>query len=502
MNPVVDAPCGALRGFVDAEEIVCYAGVPFAQPPVGDLRWRPPQPYSGWTGVRDAIRFAADPAQGALLQNADPNAPGGAIAAEVVAEMNARKPSEDCLYLNVWVPTSEAVHPVFVWIFGGGFEGGSASPPLFPGAALARDLDAVVVAANYRLGALGYLDVAVIGGSGWEGSVNLGLQDQLAALRWIRENIAAFGGDVSRITLAGQSAGAFSVGTLISLPETRSIVSRAALASGNTGRVFSADASRRLAGDVLGALGIDSVEALMSVDTARLLDVQRSVVARDIGVRNLPGGVAWGPVLDGEVLSRYPTDVLVAGELVDLDLLVGATSNEANVWWRTDPDFIIPGSESDLAAEIGRAGHEDPSALIDSYRVGVGSDLGALRAAFLGDEIYRAPAAALASAHREAGGRAWSYLFADAPFGPEMGAAHSFDMLYLFDVLPAFGIATAHTEAVRRDFVAAWRSFVHGDTLEWPLYAAGHPTTRLFGPGESLIVEPSPNDAPRGPLPR
>ncbi|WP_263972039.1 carboxylesterase family protein, partial [Streptomyces resistomycificus] len=214
---MADTAAGTVRGCARPGGGRLFAGIPFAEPPVGELRFRPPQPPRPWQGVRRADRFAPAPAQGAssLVPGASQES---SFPTFPTAEI--RETSEDCLYLNVWTPTTtaeDAVRPVIVWVYGGGYDAGSAAPPYSDGAALARQTGAVVVTANYRLGALGFLHLADLG-SQWAGSTNLALQDKMTALRWVRENIASFGGDPGNITVAGQSAGAFSIGALLAAP--------------------------------------------------------------------------------------------------------------------------------------------------------------------------------------------------------------------------------------------------------------------------------------------
>ena len=202
------------------------------------LRLRPPQPPEAWTGVRAADVFPPAPAQGST-------ALGGRATMTFASD-------EDCLYLNLFAPALDGARPVIVWIYGGGFEIGTASPPMTDVAALGRATGTVVVAMNYRVGALGWLHLADLGGPDWAGSTNLGLQDQIAALHWVRANIAAFGGDPDNITVAGESAGAFSIGALLAAPAAAGTFHRAILSSGSTERVFAAETAHR---DRLGPAG-------------------------------------------------------------------------------------------------------------------------------------------------------------------------------------------------------------------------------------------------------
>jgi para-nitrobenzyl esterase len=466
---IVETTLGAVRGHALPDGGEVFAGIPFAAPPIGELRFRPPQPPAPWSGVRDGSRFAAAPAQGSPTLVGPTKFP--ALPGFPTGDLGPT--SEDCLYLNVWLPAALAEpRPVIVWIYGGGFESGSAAPPYTDGAALARQTGAVVVAANYRLGALGFLYRPEIG------AVNLGVQDQIAALRWVRDNIAAFGGDPGNVTVAGQSAGAFSIGTLLAVPAADGLFHKAILQSGNASRSFDPAVAADMADDFMAALGIDDAEALRTVAVDQILAKQSTVIDGDIGRRNLPGGRAWGAVVDGEVLPVDSHQAVVAGGAAGIPLLIGVTADEVRLFQVLNGDRFRPADEAALLAEIALAGVTDPAKLLDAYRAHVGTDdLSAIRGAFLTDAIYRVPAAQLAQAQVEAGGRAHQYLFRDEPFGPDLGAFHGADLLHTFDVLALIGADTPDRLAVRDTLVAAFAAFTVTGEPGWAIYDA----VREFG---------------------
>jgi len=491
---IVDTTLGAVRGLERPDGSRVFAGIPFAAPPVGELRFRPPQPPSPWPGVRDAVEFPAAPVQGVPTlvgpqENKFPALPGFPT-----GELGAT--SEDCLYLNVWVPATpaEAPRPVLVWIYGGGFESGSAAPPYTDGAALARQTGAVVVAANYRLGALGFLHLADFGGE-WAGATNLGLQDQIAALRWVRDNIAGFGGDPGDVTVAGQSAGAFSVGTLLAVPAAVGLFHKAILQSGSASRSFSRATASGVAKDLLAALGLDGPDGLRAVPVERILEKQSTVIDGDIGRRNLPGGRSWGAVVDGEVVPVEPHRAVVAGAAVGIPLLIGATRDEVQLFQVLNGDRFRPADEASLLAEMSRAGAPDPARLLDAYRLRVGSDdLSTVRSAFLTDAVYRLPAVRLAQAQVEAGGRAYHFLFSDEPLGSAMGAFHGADLLHTFDALALVGADTPSRLAVRDTLVQAFAAFVGVGDPGWPVHDAGASGNSRGVGGEGLMVTEPPVD--------
>ncbi|WP_019927398.1 carboxylesterase/lipase family protein [Nocardia sp. BMG111209] len=477
---VVDTVSGRVRGRSLDGGGRLFAGIPFAAPPIGPLRLHPPQPVEAWTGVRDAVEFPLPPPQrGTMLM---PQTMGHSLLGES---------SEDCLYLNVWTPDTPGPHPVLVWIYGGGFEIGSASPPMTDAAELARRLDAVVVAANYRVGALGFLHLADLDPA-WVGRSNLGLQDQIAALGWVRDNIAAFDGDPAHVTVAGVSAGAFSIGALLTMPAAAGTFRRAILNSGSTGRVYDAAQATAMASDLLAALGLSSPDDLLTVTADDILDHQHTVVGGDLARRNLPGGRAWGTVLDGTVVTRQPQDAIVAGQATSIEVLVCANHDEATLFQVAQGEAYRPSGEAQLLAEIATAGITQPERMLDGYRTrDPRADLTGLRTLILTDAVYRIPAIRLAAAQVAAGGRAYTSLLVAHPRGPLLGACHSADLDYLFDHLAnAPGDPADHT-AVRDDMLRAWRSFIATGDPGWPIYdrtATGN--THQYGGATPFITEP------------
>jgi len=476
LTTTVTTKAGHLRG-KELPGGILFAGIPFAQPPIGELRFRPPQPVEPWTGVRDADAYPSAPAQGST-----------ALAA---GQQMTWANDEDCLYLNLFTPALGGARPVIVWIFGGGFEIGTASPPMTDVAALGRATDAVVVAMNYRVGALGWLHLADLGGIDWAGSTNLGLQDQIAALHWVRENIAAFGGDPDNITVAGESAGAFSIGSLLAAPSASGTFHRAILSSGSTERVFSAATGTAIAEDLLKALDLSSVDELASVPVERLLATQGTVTESDIARRNLPGGRAWGVVLDGSVLTRHPTEAVRAGAAAHLPLLISTNRDEIKAFEQL-PGFA-PSSEDVLLADIRQAGYDQPDSVLTGYRTRhPRAELTELRSRFLTDAIYAVSANQLAEAQVAAGGKAYRALFGADPFGPELGTPHGMDLAFIFDLLDGMGLGTPANQAVRDDLHGIWRRFVETGDTGWPVYDAGATdNTRLFGGPGGMTTEPA-----------
>ncbi|WP_246281531.1 carboxylesterase/lipase family protein [Fodinicola acaciae] len=466
---------GRLRGRALGDGLL-FAGIPYAAPPVGALRLRPPREVEPWSGVRDAVEFAPAPAQ------------VGFAGMSGLPSIGAT--SEDCLYLNVWTPDVSGRRPVIVWIYGGGFETGSASPPNTDGAALSRGTGCVVVAPNYRIGALGFLHLV---DHGWTGSTNLGLRDQAAALRWIRENIGAFGGDPDNVTIAGESAGAFSIGSLFALPAAAGTFDKAILSSGNTSRVYSLETAREITADFLAAAQVSTVDELAALPVERILAAQQVVIDNDLGRRNLPGGRAWGTVLDGDILPRRPHDAVTDGSVAGIPLLVSANRDEMRSFQAMQGEAYAPADEAALLDEIGRGGIAQPEAMLAAYRKRAPSaDLTTLRTLFLSDAIYKLPAWRLARAQVEAGGRAYAALLTAEPLGEAFGAGHGMDLVYIFDGLAAAHIDTPDNLAIRDDIHQAWGRFAATGDPGWPVYDG---RVRVWGGG--FAVEPPDDEVTR-----
>jgi para-nitrobenzyl esterase len=306
---VVATRSGPVAGGTNpAGDVAFYKGIPFAAPPIGDLRWRAPQPVKPWSEVRQCQQYGPSPMQGAP-------APFSMWSAEFLIP---KAPiSEDCLYLNVWTSAKAAAahQPVLVWIYGGGFNSGGSGVPIYDGEALAKK-GIVVVSINYRVGPFGFLaHPALTQESGKQASGNYGLLDQLAALRWVQQNIAAFGGDPHQVTIAGQSAGGMSVNCLVASPLAKGLFNRAIAESGAG---FSKPYPTLQQAEEAGvrysqALNAPSLAALRQLPAAALMQQQSSV---------------RGPIIDGYVLPAPIAQVFSKGESNPVALLTGWNEDE------------------------------------------------------------------------------------------------------------------------------------------------------------------------------
>jgi len=317
MSAVARIDSGGLEGRL-AGGVVRFLGVPYAAPPVGALRWRPPQPVTPWGGVRSALAFGFD-----APQTEDP---GDQLA-------GVQPQSEDCLTLNVWAPAARSAPlPVMVWLHGGGFTNGAASSPAYDGAVLAR-LGIVVVTLNYRLGRLGFFaHPALSAATGDEPAGVYGFMDQVFALQWVRRNIAAFGGDPGRVTIAGESAGGWAVNMLMTAPGARglfhgAIAQSAGGRAGTFGRSLATWDQALAAGEAFAAQagikgdGPDALAALRALPVEALLTEPFFTAPRDTYA---------GPMVDGRLVTADPGDLFAAGEAAPVPYLVGANSREVD----------------------------------------------------------------------------------------------------------------------------------------------------------------------------
>lgn len=324
-GPVAETEYGPVRGLDDVTA-KAWLGIRYARAPIGELRWRAPEPPVPWRDVVDATSVGA-----VCPQPTDPRIPldlGG-------------KQDEDSLVLNVWAPSGCRPgdrRPVMVWVHGGAYVLGSASQPLYRGRVLASEGDVVVVTVNYRLGAFGFLDLSEHSSRAIRFDTNLGLRDVICALQWVRNNIAAFGGDPNRVTLFGESAGGGMVTTLLASPAAEGLFSAAIAQSSPATSVYDAERSRRVARQLLDRLLIEPDDAarLANVPLPAILAASQQIF-NEIPEQS-PGTLAFAPVVDGDVVPDYPVQAARAGRTHPVPLLIGTNKHEASLFrWMKSP---------------------------------------------------------------------------------------------------------------------------------------------------------------------
>jgi para-nitrobenzyl esterase len=422
--PVLNTPAGRVSGAAQDGSAV-YRGIPYARPPVGPLRWKPPQRLPRWRGTRTALSF------GNICMQA-PN--------QTDAGTGKEAPSEDCLTLNIWAPADagrRARKPVMLWLHGGGYIGGSGSAPLYDGSALARD-GVVLVTINYRLGRFGFFAHPALGRH-----ANYGLLDQLAALDWVRRNISNFGGDPANITLFGNSAGAESVSLLMASPLARGKFAKAIVQSGLGGRILPALATPRGAWSPAYKTGQEFAKRAGARHAQSLRSLPAEALLAD--TPSLYRG--FGPVIDDHVVREDPLAAFAAGRAARVPLLIGYNSHEVPVAAIGGPERIDGFLHFTPAQRAGwRASYPSEAA----YERSVVSDV-----------LFAGPAVRLALEHARNGNPTWLYEFAVLPPQTALtGAPHASERAYVFGNLASAAWPTQAIDALRsRAIRTRWTEF-------------------------------------------
>jgi para-nitrobenzyl esterase len=475
--PVVEIAGGRLSGR-HAGEALAFQGIPYATAP----RFAPPGSIPGWSGVRDA----AGPG---------PAAPQARRPAAVFTHGELPGTDEECLGLNVFAPALDDRRPVLVWLHGGGFAIGHAGASLYSGERLAAAADAVIVTVNYRLGSLGWLAHPDLASGPDEPAANWGLLDQIAALEWVQENIAAFGGDPGRVTLAGQSAGALSAMDLLVAPKAAGLFRRAVLQSPPLGDVAQSPAvavrwAQALSAAAGGAGEFDAAH-LREVDAERIVALHEDLLEQP-AFRGTRGGAL--PTIDPGGLPASPADVPGAGPGVDV--LIGHTAQEGTFFFRA-PWRPSPPAER-IPAVVAHLCHTDePDAVLDCYceravAAGAPHDQLSLLVDIATDAMVAEPVARWAAARAGAVGGASAvhrYRVDHPGAGPELGATHTVEVPLLFGTWQDGGAGerlagqAPGAAAVSGELVTAWSRFAHGEAPGWPPVPpdGSMPDVRVFG---------------------
>lgn len=474
----VETTQGSVRG-VEIDGLCSFKGVPYAAAPVGPSRFAAPRPPARGEVV-DASTY------GATVSTPPQRSP------EIDALLpDPIRPGDEPLNLNVWTPDPTARLPVLVWIHGGGFVTGAGSTEVFDGSAFARD-GVVTVTLNYRLAVEGFVAV--------RGAVpNRGLLDQVAALEWVRDNIACFGGDPGQVTVAGESAGAMSVVTLLSMPRARGLFRRAIAQSGAGHHVHTPDEAAFVA-DLLGAqLGVEPTpDGLAAVPVDRLHAAFNVVLGlatasddpRGRGIRRL----GTQPVVDGEVLPARPVDALRDGAGDDVDLLIGTNADEYGLFVEATglADRLDEPMLQSLVARLG----DDVAALLPAYRThDPAAGPARLFCEVQGDWFFVVPMLRVLQAREAASARTHVYQLAWNPptFGGRLGACHTLDVPFVFDTLAdPWGRDLRGVNApqwLADEMHGAWVSFVRTGDPGWPTYEPER-AVRRFDEAGGVVLDP------------
>ncbi|MGP3952914.1 carboxylesterase/lipase family protein [Streptomyces sp. 7N604] len=484
-DPTVQTAQGAVRGRRE-EDATVFLNIPYAAPPLGAARFSPPTPHAPWSGVRDATV-------------AGPTAPQPKRDAFGDLDMSPYfgqgwVPGEDYLIVNVWTPdTARDDLPVMVFVHGGGFVAGSTRSVLYDGTNFARD-EVVLVTLNYRLGVPGFLHLP-------DAPDNRGLLDVIAALRWVEENIAGFGGDPSQVTLSGQSAGATIVGGVVASPQSDGLLQRAIIQSGSGLGAFTRAQANRVTQALAQALGVaPTAEAFASVPDERFVEAMPQLAGTDLKVDGhfdpLIGLSAFSLVLD-----QQPAEAVAAGRGAGVDLLLGTTTEEGNLYLAPLGN-LTPSTADDVYAAAARS-HPDPDKLVEVYRgERPGASSGALRSAIMADALFGAGTRRLAEAHAQhPSSRTHVYEFAwrSQALDGELGAAHTMELPFVFDRtdLPqlhgpkAFLGPTEPPADLASRVHSAWIRFARTGDPGWPQYDTTRRTSMRIADAWTQVDDPN-----------
>jgi para-nitrobenzyl esterase len=506
--PIITTQAGPVRGRASAG-VENFIEVPYAAPPVGPLRFRPPEPPSRWTEVRRADRWRYRTPQ--LPDSGHLRAPKKYMA--MLGEPYAPELAEDSLTLNIWTPSSTdgGRRPVLFFIHGGGYVFGQAGQPAFDGESLARRHDVVFISVTHRLNAFGFLYLDSIAGPRYQGSGNAGLLDLVAALEWVRDNAAAFGGDPGNVTIAGESGGAAQVSLLMVMERARGLFHRALCESGFALSLKSPEAAEQYATRLIAELGGD-VHAATAASAQELLAAQVRLAAGQ-GEGSLH---AIGPVLDGIVFTETPEEAWDRGHGSAVPLLAGWTLDEVALFSSQDIDASIPVPDMFQAPPPdGQRTGFDPSAgglaAISSWGGGDGARvIAAHRALFpgesdavlvrrlLSDIMFRRPQERVALARDSAGSATYLYRFEWAsPVMYPLGAPHCAGIAPFFgnEQLVAFTRDNPDAQALAATMSSALSAFmrtgdptVHGRS--WPVYRADTRGVMIFNQQSEVLLDP------------
>ena len=480
VEPIVDTTAGKVSGLL-REDIYQFFGIPFAAPPVGPNRFRAPKPVATFEHVRPATK---------------PSPVAPQLESPLEQSLGAPPLEFDeatCLTLNIYSPgLDDAKRPVMVWIHGGAFVNGAGSSPIYDGTRFAQHGDVVVVTINYRLGAFGFLCLEDIFGEEFAGSGNAGLLDQIAALEWVRDNIANFGGDPNQVTIFGESAGAMSVGTLLGTPKAQGLFHRAIVQSGSASFTSSREEATETARRVLEGAGITTVAELEAAPVDAILESQKDVLAR-YGRAKMP----FMPVVDGTVLTELPLAAIAAGKTGDVPVMVGTTADEMTLFHVFDLGVGEIDFDEVIALMRSVFGDKTEDALATYQANRPEASTSDLYTAIATDRVFRIPAIRLAEAEAKNNHPVFMYLFTwpSPAFDGALRSCHALELPFMWDALDRPGLSVITGDGPERQDIAdamhaAWIAFARTGNPGWDAYDLDRRATQQFDVERPLLLDP------------
>jgi para-nitrobenzyl esterase len=495
-DPAVDTKSGKVEGSYEGGQYV-FKGIPYAAPPVGDLRWMPPQPVIPWKDGRPAKEFSPIAPQNLMMGGFSAQAP--------------QPQSEDCLYLNIWTPgLDNAKRPVMVWIHGGAFIGGSGSDAMYESDKLLKRGNIVLVSINYRLGMLGFLRLKDVTGGKIPATGNEGLLDQVQALEWVKDNIAAFGGDPKNITIFGESAGSVSIACLMVMPKSKGLFQKAIMESGVGSVSVPKEEANRCGELFLKVSGLNKADgkAMRAFTPAQLLEMEMKIKMAMTG----PGGIArvtsHYPVIDGEVIPDVPNKLALKGAAKGIRSIIGTNLDEYTLFAMMDPGMpqlteadlrkrltaMLPGSGADKLVEVYRKAlqkrGEPPTPA--NILIAISTDL-----------MFRMPSIDLVEAQQKNNTPVYNYIFTwNSPaMGGVFKACHALEIGFVFGKYDDMFCGTGpEADKLSESMQEAWLAFAKTGNPsskcagDWPEYGSQR-MTMVFG--KDNHVEAAPFDAER-----
>jgi para-nitrobenzyl esterase len=491
LSPAVETRSGKVRG-ATAGGIHAFKAIPYSASTGGANRFRPPQPVAAWSGVRDALAYHGKAPQSPAQVKRRSEMDG------ILGPLDATPETEDCLTLNIWTPGTSGKRPVMVWLHGGAFAYGSGNRAVTDGANLARRGDVVVVSVNHRLNICGYLHLEDIGGERFAGSGNAGSLDMVRALEWVRDNIAAFGGDAGNVTIFGESGGGGKVSALLVMPAAKGLFHRAVIQSGAAVRFTTRERANTLADAAVKQLG--GVDKLLDAPLATLLGAIIPA-SKAAGPRAFPllDRYDFGPVVDGKVVAQHPAEPTTSPLGDNIPLMIGGTAREASLFLDDDAVWHRTLTEDQLRERLAAVAGPDTDAALRLYRdLLPGTSPGDRLIAALTGSNFSVRTWLYADRRAAKGAPVYHYsLNWASPFaGGRMGAHHAMDLPFVFDTtdVPLSTKGADGAAELAAAMSATWAAFARSGSPDnsaiptWLTYGAAERATMMFDTRCRIVV--------------